>query len=550
VTQITFIGGGSVQWIPDLINDIALTPTLAQAHIVLQDIDPGALQRMLPVARRIIQQCGAQMRVSATLDRQKALRQADFVVLCVSVGGLQAMRGDLEIPLKYGIHQSVGDTVGPGGLARGLRHIPFAVQVVQEMEELCPQAWLLNLTNPMTVICRAVSKATSVRVIGLCHEAAGVRAQLAGLLKAPLEKVTIKVAGVNHLPVVVDFRVGERDGMVLLREYLAQHDLFASIDRSPMTSAYQVFYDQLALKLELFKETGILYGAGDRHIAEFFSGLLTEETQLGMRYGIRLTTVDHRLEMMRTNRDSLADFTPKRAVSSEQLAPVMASLLGGPAGCYVVNIPNDGQIDNLPRQAVVECMAYVDQTGVWPLTLGGLPEPAQSIVAGHIQRQEWIVEAGLTGQLQWGRKALVADPLVIDRAENSDALFAELMQANKRTLEDAQRAIADRTLEIEEQLFLETVDERSSSMITQEAKKEFTAPISFSVDHSTIGDLLANEDSRAVLVEQLPGILEHPQVKMAYGMTLRAVARYAPFILTKKKLQAIDDALRALEPKT
>jgi alpha-galactosidase len=113
--KITFIGGGSVLWIPDLLSDIALTPTLSGAQIVLQDIDPGALQRILPVARRIVKQTGADLQITATLDRAEALRGADFVVLCVSIGGLEAMRSDLEIPLKYGIYQSVGDTVGPGG---------------------------------------------------------------------------------------------------------------------------------------------------------------------------------------------------------------------------------------------------------------------------------------------------------------------------------------------------------------------------------------------------------------------------------------------------
>ena len=161
--KIAFIGGGSMQWTALLTIDLALTDALAGATLVLHDIDAGALELMTRAAERITTQLGRDLPIEATTDRAEALRGADFVILCVAIGGLAAMRNDLAIPWRYGVAQSVGDTVGPGGLARGLRHIPFAVQVAREMEQLCPHAWLLNLTNPMTTICRAVTRATSIR---------------------------------------------------------------------------------------------------------------------------------------------------------------------------------------------------------------------------------------------------------------------------------------------------------------------------------------------------------------------------------------------------
>jgi alpha-galactosidase len=175
VTKISFIGGGSVQWSPKIVTDIALCETLAGAQLVLQDIDAEALDLLTHASRRIATQAGGSLQVTATLDRAEALGDADFVILCVGIGGLPAMRHDLDIPERYGIYQPVGDTVGPGGLARGLRHIPFAVQIAREMEHLCPDAWMLNLTNPMTTICRGMTRATGIRTIGLCHEVSGVR---------------------------------------------------------------------------------------------------------------------------------------------------------------------------------------------------------------------------------------------------------------------------------------------------------------------------------------------------------------------------------------
>ncbi|MBI1877876.1 MAG: hypothetical protein HYR94_06555 [Chloroflexi bacterium] len=151
--KIAFIGGGSMGWTPTLVTDMALTETLAGATLVLHDIDLNALDLLTQASRRIVALTGGNLTVTSTPDRAEALRDADFVILCVAIGRLKAMRNDLEIPQRYGIAQSVGDTVGPGGLARGLRNIPFAVTVAREMEQLCPSAWLLNVTNPMTTIC-------------------------------------------------------------------------------------------------------------------------------------------------------------------------------------------------------------------------------------------------------------------------------------------------------------------------------------------------------------------------------------------------------------
>jgi alpha-galactosidase/6-phospho-beta-glucosidase family protein len=433
VTKIAFIGGGSVQWAPKIVTDIALSETLARARLVLHDIDADALDLLTRACQRIATQAGGTLQVTATLDRTEALRDADFVIFCVGIGGLAAMRYDLEIPERYGICQPVGDTVGPGGLTRGLRHIPFAVQVAREMEQLCPNAWMLNLTNPMTTICRGMTRATSIRTIGLCHEVSGVKHRLADLFDVPVETITPEVAGINHLPVILRLDVDGRNGIDMLRDWLAEHGPFAHVGQVELNIVFDVFIDRLAIKLTLLEQLGVLFGAGDRHVAEFIPDFLSDEHERGRRYGVLLTTVDHREEMAHLRKAEVERFVggqPQELQrSTEQLAPVMAALAGGPAGKFIVNVPNEGQIDNLPRDAVVECIAEVSSLGVRPLAVGPLPHAAYAVLAPHVARQELIVEAALTGRREPALAALATDPMVHDPA-TAAPMLDELLEAN------------------------------------------------------------------------------------------------------------------------
>jgi len=430
--KIAFIGGGSVQWTAKLVADLALNPTLAHADLVLHDIDADALDLLLRASRRTVAAVNGSLQISATTDRRECLRGADFVILCVAIGGLAAMRNDLDIPERYGIYQSVGDTVGPGGLARGLRNIPFAVQVAREMEEVCPRAWLLNITNPMTTICRGVSRATSIRAIGLCHEVDGVRGRLAALLGVSGSSMALEIAGINHLPVILGMSVDGRDGMALLNDWLAEHGPLAFVNERS-GGVRDSFRDRLAVKFSLFEQLGVLFGAGDRHVAEFFPGFLTEESKHGERYGVLLTTIPQRAEQARERRAEIERFVagePREVTGSdEQLAGVMAALAGGARGQYIVNVPNEGQIANLPGDAVVECYAHVDALGVHPMAVGAMPYAAQAVIASHVARQELIVEAALTGRRQPALAALATDPLVREFA-TAKPMLDELLAAN------------------------------------------------------------------------------------------------------------------------
>jgi alpha-galactosidase/6-phospho-beta-glucosidase family protein len=241
------------------------------------------------------------------------------------------------------------------------------------------------------------------------------------------------VAGINHLPVILRLDVGGRDGLAMLRDWLAEHGPFAHVGQLDLDSVFDVFTDRLAVKLTLFEQLGVLFGAGDRHVAEFIPGFLSEANERGRRYGVLLTTVDQREEMARLRRARVEAFVggqPEELTrSTEQLALVMAALAGGPAGKFIVNVLNQGQIDNLPRDAVVECIAEVSSLGVRPLAVGPLSYAAYAVVAPHVARQELIVEAALTGRREPALAALATDPQVRDPA-TVEPMLDELLAAN------------------------------------------------------------------------------------------------------------------------
>ena len=217
---LAIIGGGSYQWVPKLVLDVANTPSLHGSRIVLHDIDPAPLPRMAQWVEHVAGSRQIPLTVHTTTERREALAGADFVVATISTGGFASMRHDLAIPRRFGIAQSVGDTVGPGGIVRALRNIPVFLDIAHDMESLCPDAWLLNITNPMTTICRAVTRESAIRTVGLCHEVTIVRLFLALLLDVEFRDVDLEVCGVNHLPIVTRCTIGDRDGFAMLMALL------------------------------------------------------------------------------------------------------------------------------------------------------------------------------------------------------------------------------------------------------------------------------------------------------------------------------------------
>jgi alpha-galactosidase len=431
--KIVIVGGGSFQWVPTLTTDIALTPSLRGAELVLEDIDASRLARTAPVVEHVSALTGAGFSVRTTTDLRDALGGADFVMVNITTGGFASMALDLDIPWRYGIRQPGGDTLGPGGISRALRNAPVIVDIARTMEDCCPDAWLLNLTNPMTALCRAVTKATTIKTVGLCHEVTNFRGVLTLLTGAGWDAIDLSVTGVNHVPVVTAIDLGDgRDGMGYLRQIVEgsvdldvdlgfelgedEHERPGSFgeERLPRRATRRFFVEEYAAGFELLRRFGAFVAPGNRHTLEAFPAMLAEDADWGARWNVHYTTIAER----ETHEARYADDLEKRLAdteapaypSLEMAAPVIDSLVTGKPRTFPLNIPNAGQCADLPLEAVTESMCIVDGDGVH----GRDPVHAPPFFAAWLNRivaaQELTVDAALTGDRERVYAAMLLDP--------------------------------------------------------------------------------------------------------------------------------------------
>jgi len=423
--RIVVVGGGSYQWVPKLLIDLVNTPSLADAQLVLEDVNPEPLAPMADFVRHVVGLKGVDLTVSTTTSQREALAGADYVVVTISTGGFASMRHDLEIPEKHGIKQSVGDTVGPGGIMRALRNIPVLLGIARDMQELCDDAWLLNLTNPMTTLCRAVTRETNVQCVGLCHEITGAQYMLSNLLDADF--LDFDVVGVNHLPIFTALRVNGVDAFPELRALLADArrlqdepiHLPPGLDPEIVALAAQFkkadLVAQHRVKFSLFERFGVLPGAGDRHLVEFFPGFLTEESEWGKRWGVGLTTIADRendagnyegeLEKLRSMTE--VPTTP----SGEMVAPMIDAFLRNEPHAFPLNLPNAGQAPDLPADVVVETMCVADGDGLRGRDEARAPYALAEWLRRIVSSQEATVDAAIAGDRRKVVEAMLLDPL-------------------------------------------------------------------------------------------------------------------------------------------
>ena len=346
--KIVIIGGGSYSWGPLFIRDLIATPELAGSTIVLHDIDPDAMNLVYRVGQLAVQTSGFDFYLQQSSRLPQALDGADFVLLTITTGGLAAMRHDLEIPAQYGVYQAVGDTVGPGGLSRGLRNVPVVADIARQMETYCPDAWLLNYTNPMTTLTRAVTRETGLKTIGLCHEWLGVRQKLAKLFNKPQAALQPRIAGVNHLIWLLDLWANGRNLMPDLHD-IAEKVLSGELDLDP--NNLSLFADHGRVKAQLLQLYGALPVAGDRHVAEFFPNFLTEATDKGQTYQVALTSVADRVGWRAADKAQLekivageVDLRPfLRQRSHEAAHSIIAALVTNGRYLGIMNLPTKGR---------------------------------------------------------------------------------------------------------------------------------------------------------------------------------------------------------------
>ena len=435
--KITIVGGGSYSWGPLFVRDLLIAPALQDAAIVLHDVDAQALAAVYDLGQVLVRQRGGG-RVERTLDLDAALRGADFVILTITTGGLAAMRCDVEIPEKYGVFQAVGDTVGPGGLVRALRNVPVVAALAQKMDQLCPSAWLLNYTNPMSTLCRTVGKTCSIRTIGLCHEWHGVRNRLAAYFGVPASAFVPRIAGINHLPWLLDLAVEGEDYMPRLHEFAAEIlDQHGAFDDDPRSTV-----DRGLVKSRLLQLYGGLPVAGDRHVAEFFPFFLTEATGRGQAWGIDRTPIAERYTWRDMALQKINQLETDAAVRDKFLAQASGEAAGeiitalATNGRYagIMNLPNRGQVPSLPAEVVVETLGVIEHSDAHGLPVGHIPPAIEAVLRRHISNQELAVEAALTGSRELALQALLGDALCPPDIGSAERMLEEMLAANRSYL--------------------------------------------------------------------------------------------------------------------
>jgi alpha-galactosidase/6-phospho-beta-glucosidase family protein len=435
VAKIVMIGGGSYNWMPHLVRDMMVKPELAGSELWLVDIDKKALKDLEKYCWALLKRVNGDWTVHATTERDEALPKADFVVITISTGGLEAMRPDLEIPYKYGIFQAVGDTVGPGGLARALRNIPVFVGFARSIKKHCPKAWVLNLTNPMTVLTQVLCE-HGCKTVGLCHELYGMWGWLRDKYQCNWEDICLDVAGLNHFAFILSARYKNRDCFAAFRKLAA--DPLNKILKPNVNLTHAETHGVFVFLGEFFSRTGFMLYPGDRHTSEFFSNVLTKETGYGKRYNIKLTYIKDRYKWLNKAKKHVWDLTKNPSKislepSREAMSGLMVSLATGKPLVEVVNLPNTGQIDNLPRGVVVETMATITADKISPHTVGRLPDELAVLLTPHAIRANMTIRAALTGDRRLARQVMASDPLVRDW-NTAGEMLDKLIKANKKYL--------------------------------------------------------------------------------------------------------------------
>ena len=448
--RIGYVGGGSGSWAPKLMKDLALCESLS-GEVVLFDLDQERSERNARLGRMIDQHEAAvgDWDYTAVDDLGTALEGADFVIISTQDPPGETMVTDLELPREYGIFQSVGDTVGPGGLLRGARAIPQYREIASTVRERCPDAWVINYSNPMTVCTRTLyEEFPDINAVGMCHEVFGTQEYLAGLVEEHLEEerpsreeIELSVKGINHFTWVDEARWRGRDLFPLVERELAEHEPLPTMDPDDLAGE-SYFINNHQITLDLFDRFGILPAAGDRHLAEFVPWYLDIDTPEEIqRWGIRLTPSEYRDGKWESDDEYISDLlagdeTLEFEASGEEAVSVMEAICGLGSMTTNVNIPNRGQCPDLPEGAVVETYALLSPNTVTPLQAGRLPRGVRNLVLTHVHNQETLIEAGFTGDLDLAFQAFLSDPLVsLDREAAAD-LFAELVEAEREFLQE------------------------------------------------------------------------------------------------------------------
>jgi alpha-galactosidase len=401
MAKITFIGAGSTAFARNLLGDILGFEELAESEITLFDIDAGRLETSELVARRVADTLDAPAKITATTDRRAALDGADYAINMIQVGGYEPCTvTDFEVPKEFGLRQTIADTLGIGGIMRGLRTIPVLLSMCADMEELCPDTWFLNYTNPMAINCRAISRASSIRTVGLCHSVQGTAFELSMDLGIPYREIDYLAAGINHMAFYLRF---ERDGEDLYPRLKA----LAESGRVPEGNR---------VRYEVLKHLGYFVTESSEHFAEYVPWFVKRDRpDLVEQFNIPLDEYPRRcveqIAGWEAERESLErGDTIEVHRSFEYASTIIRSIETGKPRVVYGNVSNHGLIDDLPAGCTVEVPCLVDGNGVQPTAIGALPPQLAALIRTNVNVHELTVEAALTGKREHVYHAAMLDP--------------------------------------------------------------------------------------------------------------------------------------------
>ena len=409
MVKIAIIGAGSHVFARRLITDILSYPELQNSTLSLMDINPERLQFITAFAQQLITQQQLPTQVESTTSQRTALEHADYVIVSIRVGGYDINRLELEIPAKYGIIQGVGDTIGPGGVFYGLRHIPALLNICQDMDELCPRAWLLNYTNPMAIICWAVNDYTTIQNIGLCHSVQGTAKDLARYLGASPQDLEYLVAGINHMAWFLRLRWQGNDAYPMLRVKFQDPHLYSH------PTAHWAGPD--IVRVEIFKAFGYFNTESSQHMSEYVP-YFRKQPELFEKYKLRnrLNWLDEGQQQRNQQDLELQQIIQTGASiplqrSQEYCSSILYRIETDSPQRIYANVKNNGLITNLLDGSCVEVPCLVDGSGIHPCYIGALPPQCAALNRTNINVQELTVLAAIEKEKSLVYQALLLDPL-------------------------------------------------------------------------------------------------------------------------------------------
>ena len=429
MAKIAMIGAGSIVFCKTLLNDLLVTPALTGSTFALMGPTKWKLDKMKIYADQIIEKNNLHAEILCTIDRREALKDADYVILMFQIGGLEAYAFDYKIPLKYGVDQCIGDSMGPGGIFRCLRSAPVLIEIGKDMEELCPDAYVLNYVNPMGAVCTTVSRATNMNMVGLCHGVQTTLDLIAGYTNVKKDEIDYLCAGINHMAWFLEIEKNGQNLYPLLRENMEKPE----------------YYKNEKVRGEVMRHCGYFMTESTGHLSEYLPWFRKNKTELerycnepafggesgaAYHFGVMIAEKFKNTDVLSIESGELE---PR---SKEYCSYIIEALETGEPFRFNGNVKNDGFITNLPNDATVEIPIYADKEGFHPFTIGDLPTHLAAMNQSNLSVQGLAAEAAITGDPELVFWAAAMDPLtsaVLDLKQIRD-MVGEMLEAEAEWL--------------------------------------------------------------------------------------------------------------------